>query len=207
MLSIQKMFDLLDFCWIVFLFVSLLLVKNSNLFQIKYVPYIESIREKKDVFYVSFSLYIDKNPLYPVPHMIILLLIYYYLNYLFSLSLYRLSLSLFKKMISIRCLIGHVGFFFSVSLLFSVYFARAILLLHMTEKQPKRNDSSTCCLIIPHTPKHEKNERISFSSIWKGDFKSTSRIIIYAHEIRTWSRDILISNYWIKKKRSNNLKE
>jgi hypothetical protein len=84
-------------------------------------------------------------------------------------------------MISIRCLIGHVGFFFSVSLLFSVYFARAILLLHMTEKQQKRNDSSTCCLIIPHTAKHEKNERIIFPPQFEKRRLHINRSNYYTH--------------------------
>ena len=71
-----------------------------------------------------------------------------------------LSGSLSLKMISIRCLIGHVGFFFSVFSLFFGLFARAILLLHMNEKEQSRFN----LLLILHEEKEGWRQINSYES-------------------------------------------
>lgn len=162
----------LDFISFFFLFSPLLfsficyrlfLVKNSNLFQIKYVPYIESIIRAKMSF-VSFFLFLSAHPI-PPPYIwlspywsiIICSLPLYYLPFTY-LFLFSLSLSLSKNdQYSLLDWTCWIFFFLSVSLFIFDLFCERHLVYYTWLKKTKENKTNekTCCFILL-TRKDEK---------------------------------------------------
>lgn len=169
----------LDFISFFFLFSPLLfsficyrlfLVKNSNLFQIKYVPYIESIIRAKMSF-VSFFLFLSAHPI-PPPYIwlspywsiIICSLPLYYLPFTY-LFLFSLSLSLSKNdQYSLLDWTCWIFFFFKCFPFYFRFILRApSCLLHMTEKNKrKQNKWKDLLLYSAHTQRRKmcRYERI-----------------------------------------------
>ena len=186
-------------------------MKNSNLFQIKYVPYIESICANI-VFCVSFFSLSIRTPYIPRPSYdyppIDLLL--FDLSVLYSIIL-SLSISSQKKKWSVFVAwLDMLDFFFQCFPFYFRFILRAPSCYYTWLKKTKQKSKKFVNLLpsfIQHTTKHEKNGRTFFPHHLIGHFKLTSRAYILNPTKLEPDLVTFWSNHWIKTSNIKRIKE
>jgi hypothetical protein len=152
------------------------------------------------------------NPLYPLPspYMIILLLIYYYLNYLFSLSTSIVSLSLFKKKWSVFVawldMLDLSLFFLQRFPFYFRFILRAPSCYYTWLKNNKKRRKIRWLVALiysTHSQTREKWTKVFSSLFDKGERLQINKSKIYTHNIDEMEPDLvtfsITKNHWIIK--------